>query len=120
MAESQKKKISKALVDKYGGKSFEPYCPKFSLSLKERVRRFFGYTCVECGTNQTFPKLHVHHVNFNKMACCDGTKPIFVALCQRCHAKTNYRREYWEQHFTEIVNSKYGGECYEKIEVTLL
>ena len=94
-----------------GGKSFEPYCPKFNREFKERVRSFFGYKCVECGINPKY-SLSVHHVNFDKMSCCNGAKPLFVILCKRCHARTNIDREYWEQHFTEIIDSRYGGNCW--------
>ena len=95
-----------------GGVSFEPYCPKFNNSFKERVRDFFGRVCVECGAPENGKRLHIHHVNFNKMACCDGTKPLFVALCPSCHARTNHNREYWEEHFTNMIEEQYGGECY--------
>jgi hypothetical protein len=95
-----------------GGLSFEPYCPKFNKEFKERVRAFFGHKCVECGRPQTGTPLAVHHVNFNKKTCCDGTLPLFVPLCRSCHSKTNYRREYWQQHFTEMITSKYDGKCY--------
>jgi hypothetical protein len=95
-----------------GGKSFEPYCQKFNNEFKERVRAFFGYQCVECGRKTNY-KLHVHHVNYEKDACCDDSiKPLFVALCRSCHAKTNNDREYWRLHFTTVINEKFGGECY--------
>jgi hypothetical protein len=77
-----------------GGISFEPYCPKFNRELRERVRAFFGYQCVECGTLQNGYKLHI------------------VPLCKPCHTKTNFNREYWEQHFSEIINTYYQGRCY--------
>lgn len=103
-----------------GGKSFEPYCPRFTFEFKNRVRAFFDYKCVECGSPQNGEKLHVHHVNFNKMACCDGTKPLFVALCRSCHTKTQSPRMYWEQYFTDMINDYYGGKCYlNKDEVIL-
>lgn len=95
-----------------GGVSFEPYCPKFNAELKERVRVFFGNICVECGNPQNGKKHQVHHVNFNKMTCCDGTPPLFVTLCRSCHSKTIYNRPYWEQHFTDMINQYYGGKCY--------
>lgn len=95
-----------------GGISFEPYCPKFNRMFRERVREFFGRTCVECGKPEGNTRLSVHHVNFNKMSCCDGDKPLFVALCNSCHIKTNHNREYWIKHFTEIINTKYNGKCY--------
>jgi hypothetical protein len=95
-----------------GGKSFEPYCPKFNKEFKERVRAFFGYVCPECGTPQNGSKLHVHHVNFNKMSCCDDTIPLFVPLCNSCHTATNFNREYWEEYFTEMIDGYYQGKCY--------
>jgi hypothetical protein len=95
-----------------GGVSFEPYCPKFNNAFRERVREFFGRVCVECGTPENGTKLCVHHVNFNKMTCCDDTRPLFVALCPSCHARTNHNREYWEEHFTNMVINYYEGRCY--------
>jgi hypothetical protein len=95
-----------------GGISFEPYCPKFTKKFKERVRAFFGYKCAECFTPQKDRKLHVHHVNFNKMSCCDNTIPLFVPLCTSCHMKTNGKREYWESHFRDMIEKYYQGKCY--------
>ena len=97
-----------------GGSSFLPYCEKFNKEFKERVRAFFEYKCVECGKTQleNKKKLHVHHVNYDKMVCCNDIKPIFVALFTPHHAKANYNREYWEEHFIEIINEKYNGQCY--------
>ena len=97
-----------------GGKSFEPYCPKFNLEFKERVRKWFDYICVECGTPQFSldTKLHVHHVNFNKNTCCDDTIPLFVPLCTSCHTRSGSNRDYWNKHFTELINTFYGGKCY--------
>jgi hypothetical protein len=113
-------KISCSRVGKYGGEkdpawkggiSFEPYCPKFNKEFKERVRAYFNYICPECGT-PTPKGLMVHHVNFNKMSCCDDTIPLFVPLCNPCHGKTNARREFWEQYFTEMIGEYYQGKCY--------
>ena len=95
-----------------GGISFEPYCEKFNNEFRERVRSFFDHKCVECGTPQNGEKLHIHHVNFNKESCCDSSVPLFVSLCRSCHAKTSHNREYWEPHFTEIINNYYEGKCY--------
>jgi hypothetical protein len=95
-----------------GGVSFEPYCQKFNREFKERVRAFFMYTCVECGAVQTNKKHCVHHVNFNKMSCCDGTEPLFVTLCGTCHNHTNKNREYWEKRFTKMINDGFDGKCY--------
>jgi hypothetical protein len=96
-----------------GGISYEPYCPRFTKEFKERVRAFFGYQCIECGTPQNGELLHVHHVNYNKQSCCDNTIPLFVPLCRGCHTKTTHsKRKDWENHFTDIINQYYGGKCY--------
>lgn len=98
-----------------GGVSFEPYCPKFNKEFKERVREFFGRKCVVCGKSEEENKirLSVHHVNYNKMTCCDDTKPLFVALCVSCHTKTNFNTSCWEEYFTGLIEQKYNGACYQ-------
>ncbi len=121
--EETKEKISKIRIERgrsvgknnpnwKGGASFGQYCIKFNENFKERVRAFFDYQCAECGTPQNGKKLDVHHVNFNKNSCCDSSSPLFVALCHPCHAKSQFRREFWEQHFTDMINNYYGGKCY--------
>ena len=121
LTEENKKKISESLKGKFsgerhpnwqGGISFEPYCVKFNKEFKERVRAFFGYKCIECQKPQNGAKLAIHHVNFNKKTCCDNSIPLFVPLCNSCHGKTGRNREYWQQHFTEIINRDYAGKCY--------
>lgn len=97
-----------------GGISFEPYCSKFDRKFKERVRAFFGRICVECQKTEkeNMKRLTVHHVNYDKMMCCNDVKPLFVAVCSSCNSIANGDREYWEEHYTDIVNNKYGGKCY--------
>lgn len=100
-----------------GGISFEPYCTKFNNEFKERVRSFWGYKCGICGKHQkdnNNGKLSVHHVNYEKMVCCDNTPPLFIALCRSCHAKTNYNRESWEYCLTEYIMKYFDGESYFK------
>ena len=95
-----------------GGISFEPYCPKFDEPFKERVRAFFNHHCAECGNTQPWERLTVHHVTFDKQTCCNTEIPLFIALCHSCHSKTNHNREYYEERFAELIESKYGGKCY--------
>jgi len=96
-----------------GGLSFKQYCPKFSKEFKERVRGFFSCTCQLCGEPQGDEKLHVHHVNYEKDACCDPNVPrLFIPLCRKCHNKTNHNRKHWDRYFTELITSTYNGKCY--------
>ena len=97
-----------------GGISFEPYCVKFNREFKERVRAFFGYRCVECEmtTEENGRAIDVHHVNYDKMMCCNDVKPLFVALCRKHNSAANHDRENWQEHYTEIIMNRYGGSCY--------
>lgn len=98
-----------------GGISFGPYCPKFNREFKERVRAFWGYACGLCGKSQAEngKRLHVHHVNYRKDACCDEeVARQFIPLCASCHIKTNFDRTKWEKKLSRIIEKKYGGRCY--------
>ena len=97
-----------------GGTSFEPYCPKFNNGFKERVRKRQNYTCQLCGRvwQHGERKLAVHHVNYNKMVCCNNVKPLFVALCCGCNSKVNANREFYEELFTNLILLEYDGESY--------
>ena len=97
-----------------GGLSFAPYCLQFNKDFKRRVREFFKNVCVECGMTEkeNGQKLSVHHVNYDKMMCCNDVKPLFVALCRGHNTGANKDRKYWEGHYTNIINEKHGGKCY--------
>ena len=123
-SEEAKLKMSKSRLGEKngswkGGISFFPYCEKFDDDLKERIRNFFGRCCYVCGKNETDNgrKLDVHHVNYDKMVCCNDVKPLFVPLCMSCHAKTLKDREYWEVFFTVSLNYLTNGECFIPKEV---
>lgn len=98
-----------------GGISFEPYCPKFNREFKERVREFWGRKCFLCTKTEADQgkRLHVHHVNYDKMVCCNDIKPLFVPLCHSCHMKTTVGdRQGWEAYLTEQILLATDGECY--------
>lgn len=90
------------------------YCEKFNANFKERVRAYWGYKCVECGTPQNRRSLCVHHVHYDKKMCCNGSPRDVVPLCLPCHIKSNFNRDYWEDHFTEIIYSldPIEGKCF--------
>jgi hypothetical protein len=99
----------------YGNVRYQdnPYCEKWTADLRERVRAYFGYVCFECGIKQTNRKLNVHHIHYNKKTCCDGSPHDMVPLCPECHTKTNFNRDYWEDHFVELLYaSDPEGKCF--------
>lgn len=97
-----------------GGLKFLPYCYRFNKEFKERVRKFWGRKCAICGKNEIreIRRLSVHHVNYDKMTCCNDSVPLFVPLCHSCHLKTNHNREYWENVLTDFIQIWYDGKCY--------
>ena len=99
-----------------GGISFDPYCPKFNFEFKARVSDFWNRKCGVCSKTEEENNslLPVHHVNYEKMVCCDATPPIFVPLCRSCHAKTNHNRIGWEHNLTVFIMIYFDGESYTK------
>jgi len=99
-----------------GGKSYEPYCPKFNEFTKNKVRNYFNKKCVVCGKTQkeNKRKLAVHHVNYDKGQGCSG-EWLLVPLCNSCHSKTNHNRDYWEEYFTNFL-AQNNFECGVKVE----
>lgn len=81
-----------------GGKSFEPYPLGWTNTFKEQIRFRDGYKCQICGCPEVEcnRKLHVHHKDYDK----DNINPEnLTSLCQSCHSKTNYNRDYWYAYF---------------------
>ena len=118
-SEETKKKMSKGHIgckngNWKGGTSYEPYCPKWTKELRERIRAYFDYRCILCGKTETENgrKLSCHHVEYNKLACCDGKLVHFAALCDRCHSKTNFDREHWQDIIHRIIDEIYDGKSY--------
>lgn len=101
-----------------GGISYEPYCPLFNETFRERVRAFFDYTCQLCGSKQEDcnEHLHVHHIEYNKQTCCDNSPKMFVPLCRSCHTKTNHNRAMYQELFTKLITEKYHGRSYFTME----
>ena len=78
-----------------GGKSFEPYCPKFNNKKKEEIRNQYDRRCYICGKhesdnitkNNKIRKLCVHHIDEDKEQGCNGKQWKLIPLCLSCHLK---------------------------------
>lgn len=115
MSEVMKRRISDSRW--YGSVKYyegSRYCEKWTKELRERVRAYFGYACVECGKTQkrNGKKLSVHHVWYNKQTCCDSSPRSLVPLCKSCHMISNSNREYWSRHYQDIIDIEYNGKCW--------
>jgi 5-methylcytosine-specific restriction endonuclease McrA len=83
-----------------GGISFEPYSSNWTQTLKRSIRERDNYTCRLCGLLQCEEAFAVHHIDYNKKNCNPNN---LVTLCIICHGKTNHRREYWKEYFSNLI-----------------
>lgn len=103
-----------------GGLSYEPYCPKFDEKFKEKCREFWKRKCGICGIDETKTiekwneKLAVHHVNYNKKALCKPVSNLFIPLCKKYHAKTNFKRKWWKNYLTDYLMIWYNGRSFKR------
>ena len=120
-AEKHPEHIQKGLESNIGGFWYgnvryydgPQYCNKFNDSFRARVREFRGRVCFQCGAPENGQRLHVHHVHYDKKMCCNGSPKDVVPLCVACHTKTNFNRDYWENHFVEKIYSlDPNGKCF--------
>lgn len=85
-----------------GGKSFESYPLGWNKTFKEQIRYRDEYKCQLCDCHEVEcnRKLHVHHIDYDKKNLNINN---LIALCQSCHMKTNFNREYWRAYFISIM-----------------
>ena len=74
------------------------YGSEFDNKLKEQVRFRDNYECQVCGCSQleNGRQLDCHHIDYNKM---NNLLINLIALCHKCHMKTNNNRKYWKEYF---------------------
>jgi|GEM_PF-2501928 hypothetical protein len=77
------------------GVSYEPYCPRFNNTLKEKIRDAFDRKCFLSGIPENGTKLCIHHCDYLKSQGCQGQRWSLLPLNTRWHVKTNFNRWYW-------------------------
>lgn len=87
------------------GSSFAPYSIDWTTKLKEKIRARDNHKCQQCAMEQNsyYRKLDVHHIDYNKENCDENN---LISLCQECHLKTNFNRDYWYAYYTYIMEKK--------------
>jgi 5-methylcytosine-specific restriction endonuclease McrA len=89
-----------SLVKRGDAKKLSPYPSAFSRDLRRYIRERDNHLCQICGASPGLKELPVHHIDYNK----DNVEPSnLVTLCEPCHGKTNYNREYWETLLREFM-----------------
>lgn len=76
----------------------------FTRKLKKQVKERDGNKCALCSA--TSKKLDVHHIDYNKK---HSVSENLITLCPKCHSKTNFNREYWQEFFKPIMEKIYGS-----------
>jgi hypothetical protein len=89
-----------------GGIAFLPYPYVFNNILKNKIRKRDKYNCQKCKKNEQFLgyNLNIHHIDYNKQ---NNNKNNLICLCNICHAKTNFNRNYWLNYFQNYMK---GGK----------
>lgn len=104
MPEETKRKISRGMGGEnhwnwQGGSSFEPYGLEFNEDLKEVIRNRDRRKCQICSKIELEEgkRLSIHHIDYNKQ---NNNPNNLITLCNSCHLKTNFNRDYWIKYFT--------------------
>jgi hypothetical protein len=63
--------------------------------IRKIIRALYKNICQVC----TKKGRTVHHIDYNKKNCHQNN---LINLCNRCHLKTNYNRDFWFAFFTYI------------------
>lgn len=79
-----------------GGKSFEPYSNDWTETLRKSIRERDNYICNLCSKFGN----EIHHIDYNKQ---NNNPSNLICLCHSCHSKTNSKRDYWKNHFIEVI-----------------
>lgn len=80
-----------------GGISFELYPQEFNEALKEKIYKRDNYTCQICFKKES--RL-IHHIDYDKK---NNVLLNLVALCKKCHGKTNHNRKEWINYFKTVL-----------------
>jgi len=83
------------------------YPLNFRNSLKELIRNRDNRKCQLCGCPEIEcdRKLLVHYINYNKY---NLFKNNLISLCNSCHMKINFNRDYWYAYFRKILEEVYN------------
>ncbi len=83
------------------GSKKDYYSKKFNGKyFRQIIRNYYGNKCFICWFESKSRKLDVHHIDYNKK---NDNFYNLIPLCQSCHSKTNYNREYWQQALSSLV-----------------
>jgi len=89
-----------------GGLSFLPYPPEFNKEIKKQVLERDNSICQNPNCVHLSEGLDCHHIDYDKQ---NNNSENIITLCDRCHTKTNYDREYWTEFYQNIMINRIVG-----------
>ncbi len=100
------------------GKSFEPYGIEFNKQLKNQIRKRDNQVCMNCGIHREKIKeaFNIHHINYDKTC---NLEQNLISLCNKCHALTNFNREYWTKLLQDKISKLYNYNYDENRNIIL-
>jgi len=84
-----------------GGISLGKYSVDWTRTLRIAIRERDEYICKICGEKQGDKTHPVHHIDYDKQNCNTNN---LITLCDRCHKKTNFNRDYWIEYLNNKLN----------------
>ena len=107
------KKISIGLTghnhpNRKGGITAEPYCEIWmDKEYKQSIRDRDNNECQnpDCWHTADHLLLVIHHINYIKKDCHPSN---LITLCSSCNIRANFKRNYWEDFYLDIMIKKYG------------
>jgi len=90
-----------------GGKSFLPYCHRWTSKFRESIRTRDNHICQLCGKTQleNGRKLDVHHIHHDIENCFTD----LITLCQKCNlieVEKKDKIKYYEDLFMNMLNDR--------------
>jgi len=86
------------------------YCIIFSNDeFRNMIYSLDNNTCQNCGITHHLHlkvygrKMPIHHIDYDKKNCHINN---CITVCDGCNTKANFNREYWEDHYSEIIRRK--------------
>jgi hypothetical protein len=110
-AAKEKLKNPKNHPNYLNGLSLTPYSSDFNSELKEEIRNRDNYTCQNCSMTEeehlivVGTDLHCHHIDYDKM---NSKEDNLITLCNSCHVRSNYNRNYWKEYYKNKMEVGYG------------
>lgn len=84
------------------GRSFLPYPPEFTKTLKAKIFKRDKHQC-QFPDKDCQGYLCPHHIDYNKMDCRERN---LITLCIKHNSYVNFNREYWTEYFQKIIKEK--------------